>query len=76
LHKELSKVEQSTGRRSRRLLQQEMRATEEQGQEFKEIPPLQPAKEEPKQELEHGVHHLPYPSGEGHMIIRNGFPNA
>ena len=35
--------------------------------------------EEPKRpssDLPAGTHRIPYPSGDGHMIIRNGFTNA
>jgi hypothetical protein len=56
-------MEQSVGRRSRRT-----RPVEEMLEEQ-----VQPS---PQAEKQHGVHHLPYPNGEGHMIVQNGFPHA
>ena len=42
-------------------------------EQHKEEQQLQKA---PSSDLPDGAHHVPYPSGEGHMIIRNGFTNA
>jgi hypothetical protein len=37
---------------------------------------LQQGQQKPSSDLPAGTHRVPYPSGDGHMIIRNGFTNA
>jgi len=36
----------------------------------------QQVQQKPSSDLPAGTHHVPYPNGDGHMIIRNGFTNA